>query len=259
VVTTSASYRIVSADLTRSLANTARQPQVARESRNYLASIEKTKSVDAFIKNDRVYRYAMKAFGLEDMAYAKAFMKKVLTEGVANPDSFANSLADSRYKEFAKVFDFAALGESTTLFEATRQGTVDRYVRQALEEQAGESNEGVRLALYFARKAPEITSTMGILADKALLQVVQTALNIPAAAAMQDIDKQAADLAKRLDLADFKDAKKLDRFITRFTSMWEASSGATSTTSALALSQPLEAGIGASLLASLQNLKLGGN
>jgi hypothetical protein len=129
VVTTSASYRIVSADLTRSLANTARQPQVARESRNYLASIEKTKSVDAFIKNDRVYRYAMKAFGLEDMAYAKAFMKKVLTEGVANPDSFANSLADSRYKEFAKVFDFAALGESTTLFEATRKGRRSRSRR----------------------------------------------------------------------------------------------------------------------------------
>lgn len=259
MVTTSASYRSVSADLTRSLGTTARQPQVARESKNYLASIEKIKSVDAFIKNDRVYRYAMKAFGLEDMIYAKAFMKKVLTEGVANSGSFANSLSDSRYKEFAKVFDFASLGESTTLSESTRQGTVDRYVRQALEQQAGESNEGVRLALYFARKAPEITSPMGILADKALLQVVQTALNIPEAAAMQDIDKQAANLAKRLDVADFKDPKKLDRFITRFTSLWEASNGSSSAAGALALGQPLEAGIGASLLASLQNLKLGGN
>jgi len=259
VVTTSASYRIVSADLTRSLGNTARQPQVARESKNYLASIEKIKSVDAFIKNDRVYRYAMKAFGLEDMIYAKAFMKKVLSEGVAKSDSFANSLSDSRYKEFAKVFDFAGVGENATLFEATRQGTVDRYVRQTLEQQAGEQNEGVRLALYFARKAPDITSTMGILADKALLQVVQTALNIPAEAAVQDIDKQSANLAKRLDVADFKDARKLDRFITRFTSLWELNNGSSAQASALALGQPLEAGIGASVLASLQNLKLGGN
>jgi hypothetical protein len=183
----------------------------------------------------------------------------VLTEGVTKSDSFANSLSDSRYKEFAKAFDFAALGENATIFEAARQGTVDRYVRQTLEQQAGEANEGVRLALYFARKAPEITSTLGILADKALLQVVQTALNIPAEASAQDIDKQAADLAKRINVADFKDARKLDRFITRFTSMWELNNGSSSQANALVLGQPLEAGIGASVLASLQNLKLGGN
>jgi hypothetical protein len=41
--------------------------------------------------------------------------------------------------------------------------------------------------------------------------------------------------------------------------MWELNNGSSSQANALVLGQPLEAGIGASVLASLQNLKLGGN
>ena len=40
-----------------------------------------------------------------------------------------------------------------------------------------------------------------------------------------DIDKQAAMYAKRINVADFKDPRKLDKFITRFTRMWEAYNG----------------------------------
>jgi hypothetical protein len=259
VVTTTASYRIVTNDLKRSLSLASAEPQVARETKYYLSNIEKIKSVDDFLKNDRIYRYAVTAFGLEDMIYAKAFMRKVLTEGIDRRDSFANTLTDPRFKDFAKTFDFARHGETTTVFDKTRQGTVDRYVRQALERRAGEENEGVRLALYFARKAPEVTSTLAILADKALLTVVQTALSIPAAVSAQNIDRQAEMLAKRIDVADFKDPRKLDRFITRFTSLWELNHGsAASSTAGVLLGSPIEAGIASGVLASLQHLKLGG-
>jgi hypothetical protein len=43
------------------------------------------KSVDDLLKNDRLYQYAMKAHGLEDMTYAKAFMKKVLESDLSDP------------------------------------------------------------------------------------------------------------------------------------------------------------------------------
>ena len=55
-----------------------------------------------------------------------------------------------------------------------------QHIRQTLEEEAGAKNEGVRLALYFERKASGVKSAYGILADAALLKVVQTALGIPA-------------------------------------------------------------------------------
>ena len=55
---------------------------MALETAYYLKHIGDVKSIDDFIKDTRLFNYAMKAFGLEDMAYAKAFMRKVLVEGV---------------------------------------------------------------------------------------------------------------------------------------------------------------------------------
>jgi hypothetical protein len=260
VLTTSTSYRIIADDLTRSLQSAAGKPQVARETAYYLANIENVKSIDDFLADDRLYRYAMKAFGLEDMAYAKAFMRKVLTEGVAERDSFANTLADNRYREFADTFNFAQFGTTTTIFDATRQGTVDRYVRQTLEEDAGSLDEGVRLALYFERKAAGLESAYSILADAALLKVVQTAFDLPATMSLLDIDKQAEMISRHLDVEDLKNPDERAKLLKRFTSLWEvAHPNTASSTPALVVGQPIQAGVGADLLASLQNLKLGGN
>lgn len=262
VLTTSDSYRLIAQDLTRSLTTLSKDPQIARESKYYLENVGKIKTVDEFIKNDRIYRFAMRASGLDDMIYAKAFVKKVLNEGTTDPKAFANTLTDQRFKELATTFNFAANGEKATATTEAQQGTVDRFVRFSLEKKSGEQNEGVRLALYFARKAPSITSTMGILADKAVLKVVQTALNIPAETALMDIDKQAEMYGKRINVADFSDPKKLEKFITRFTSMWELENNpASSLSSSLAtplISGSKTVGISADVLASLQTLKLGG-
>jgi hypothetical protein len=259
VLTTTASYMQITQDLTRSLTVTASKPQVARETEYYLANIESIKSIEELIGNHRVFSYAMKAFGLEDMTFAKAFMRKVLTEGIDSRDSFANNLSDPRYREFADTFNFARHGEVTTIFERTRQGTVDKYVRQTLEEDSGLQNEGVRLALYFERKASTITSALGILADAALLEVVQTALGLSAATSALDIDRQAALIEERLDLEDLKDPDKLRTILNRFTSLWEIENPTQPpATPSVVIGQPIEFGLGSGLLASLQNLKLGG-
>lgn len=259
--TTLAGYAAISTNLTRSLGTTAAKPQVARETEYYLANIVNVKSIDDFLADDRLFKYAMKAFGLGDMDYAKAFMRKVLSEGIDKSDSFANSLSDSRYKEFAEAFNFVRYGKTTTIFDRTRQGTVDRYVRQTLEEDVGAQNEGVRLALYFERKASGIKSAYGILADAALLKVVQTALGIAAETSAMDIDRQAEMISSRLDLEELKDPDKLEKFLGRFASLWEVQNPSTTAGTDIAsvlFSQPLELGIGGDLLASLQNLRLGG-
>ena len=191
MLTTTASYRIIAGDLTRSLTTTAAKPQVSRASEYYLANIGNVKSIDDFLSDDRIFSYAMKAFGRQDMTYAKAFMRKVLTEGIDDRESFANGLADPRYHEFAETFNFTRYDAATTSFERTQTGTVDRYVRQTLEEDVGLNNEGVRLALYFERKIANVDSVYEILGDRALLAVVQTALGISAATGATDIDRQA--------------------------------------------------------------------
>ena len=168
--TTISSYQLVAADLPRALDTARSKPVVAREAEYYLAHIQEVKSIEDFLGDHRLFAFAMKAFGLEDMTYAKAFMRKVLAEGVDSNDAFARKLADTRYRDFAETFNFQRYGRDGTVFDRTRQGTVDRYVRQVMEEDAGSQNEGVRLALYFQRKAPTLTSAYGILADAALLR-----------------------------------------------------------------------------------------
>jgi len=253
------SYQNINRDLDATLKRTSQQPLVSRESEYYLANIGKIDSVDEFLADERIYRYAMKAAGLEDMTYAKAFVRKVLDEGIDDTKSFANSLSDKRYKDFAERFNFKRYGATTTTFTRATQGTVDSYVRQVLEEGAGQGNEGVRLALYFQRKASGIEDAFQLLADPALMKVTETLFNLNLSTG--DIDRNAARIEQRLDLTDLKDPEKLAKLLTRFTAMWEIAQPSSTPASSITLlfSQPTEAGVSQNLLSSIQNLKLNGN
>ena len=259
MTTTYTSYRLLAADLPRTIARVSEEPMVARETAYFRETIGSIKSIDAFMADERVYRYALKAHGLEDMAYAKAFIRKVLTEGVQSEESFANQLSDTRYKDLAKAFNFQTHGAAATSFEAAQQKTIDKYLRQTLEETAGADNTGVRLALYFERMAPRIENMYEILADEALSEVVRTALGLPPEFAASDIDKQAAFFEKEIDLAEFKDPAGLGRFIDRFTSLWELDNPSAGSPDPSILFNP-QGGMGISpdLLLSINNLKLGG-
>ncbi len=373
MLSTSMSYRLISRDIDTSLARVADQAAVKRESEYFRTKIGEVKTPEEFVKNTRLFNYAMKAFGLADMAYAKAFMLKAMKEGVDDPESFANKLSDKRYAEFVKVFDFAALGEKATSYNVARDSTVESftarvtangqieesaeakaatayfkgnvggiesidellgnsrlltyamqafsieglgldhatltklleggvadpdspanshsdkkvakfvaafdfaalgestttyvaavddtvagYLRQTLEENAGNQNEGVRLALYFQRKASTIKSFYSILSDPALAQVVRTALGFPDSMAQADIDRQAAAMEKRLDIEDFQDPEKLARFLSRFSAMWDVSEAGAATVTSPALtilSASSGVGISSDTLMAIATLK----
>lgn len=370
MIDTYTGYMLLARDLQRSLDRVMTQPMVQRETEYYLENIGKVTSIDEFLEDTRLFNYAMKAHGLEDMAYAKAFMRKALEEGISDPESFANKLTDKRYAEFVRAFNFAALGADATTFNLANHGTVERYltratpvggqpdeayfkeaayyeqnivhvksieqlldsdrlllfalqafgleasfgdkafiqeileggvddpeslaneqenkawaefakafnfvrygedatthnlalqpsvdkfVRQTLEQDAGEQNEGVRLALYFERVAPSLTNGFEILADKAVSQVVRTALGMPPAMAQMDIDKQAKLLEARVDFEEFQDPEKLSKFITRFTAMWEMNNPSSAAQSSVAqLFQPAQFGISPDTLMAIANLK----
>jgi hypothetical protein len=258
VLNTYTSYQLITRDIDRSLEQVEEQPSVKRETEYYLANIPNIKSVDDFVGDTRIFKYAMKAFGLEDMDYAKAFMKKVLTEGIDSEHSFANKLSDRRYRQFAETFNFARYGDTATVFGRTRQGTVDKYLRQTLEQNAGEQNQGVQLALYFERKASAsgITSWYSVLADKALTKVIYTALGLPDSFLTADIDKQVAYFDSKLDLEDFTDPDKLDEFLKRYTALWELDNPTQTAQSSVSVlfTQP-EYGISTDLLLTMQRLK----
>lgn len=359
MISTMTAYQMVTRNMTKSLERTAARPMVASETAYFQKNIGKVKNLDDFMKDDRLYRYAVEAYGLGEMAYAKALIKKVLAGGVKDTNSFANRMSDQRYKDFAAAFDFSSESAETTYFQkniaqvktvtafthtsgermfdyaikafglesiadtpkekeaitaalhlgkdsplrfadpaidknfreflkafdyagknikatsdkAAMQGVVDRYVagaraeqaeatiekytRQQLEQEEGVSNENVRLALYFERKASGIKTPYQVMADPALLKVFQTALGLPDSLSQVDIDRQAKIYSDRFDFKDFEDPAKIQKFLTRFAAMADATSGVSSSPTLL-MFQSAPVGVGVDIMASLQKLRLGG-
>ncbi|MCB1463491.1 MAG: DUF1217 domain-containing protein [Nitratireductor sp.] len=257
-MTAAITYRLYTQNTERVLDGIARKPMVSRETEYYLSKIGSIDSLDAFMADSRVFNYAMEAYGLGDMSYAKAFVRKLLEEGIDNSDSLANELTDQRYYKFAQDFNFARYGETTTTFERTRSGTVEKYHQQQMEVAAGNDNEGARLALYFARKADEIDSPYDILADKALMEVVYTAFGIPSETSSQSIEKQAALIEDKLDLDSLSDPEELETFLQRFVTMWDIENP--DSTATIPTIAPLTSGvqtISTDLLATIQSIKSG--
>ncbi|MDP1701108.1 MAG: DUF1217 domain-containing protein [Aestuariivirga sp.] len=259
MLSTVASYKLLTQNIDKSLARVRAAPDVNRETDYYLATIGKVKTIEDFLANDRVFAYAMKAFGLKDMIYAKAFVKKVLTDGIDSANSFTNQLTDPRFKELATAFNFKSLGTTTTIFERTQKGVVDKYLQVQLEEQAGSSNEGVRLALYFRRKAPDITSAYSILGDAALYKVAQVALGLTASSNANNLDMQAEIIKNKIDLENLDDPAVLNKFLTRFTTLWEVKNGTVAATApALTIIQGVQSITSIDTLTKIQSLRFKG-
>ena len=261
MLSTTAAYLAITNNLASQQKATAAQPQVKSDTAYYLANIGKVKSIADFVGNYRLFSYALKAYGLEDQTQSKGLITKVLQGGVSSSKALANTLSDPRYKAFATAFDFAGQGTAVTQTAAVTTGTTARYVQQTIDDNAGTQNPGVQLALYFTQNASAITNLYGLLADKNLLKVVQTAFNLPSSATV-DIDAEERALATHVSLADLKDPAKVKQIAERFTAQYDATGQNTASDSTgiaqIFASSTAGTGFSTDLLLSLQGLKLGG-
>jgi hypothetical protein len=230
---------------------------VKSETAYYMANVSKLESIDDLMADKRLLSFALSAYGLDPATEKPETVRKMLEGGASDPASPANKLTDKRYAGFVSAFNFMEHGEKTTTFASALQPSVDKYMRQTLEENAGKDNEGVRLALYFERKAPALTSFYEVLADPALAKVARTLLSLPDSFASADIDKQVKLFESRLDIKDFSDPEALSKLMTRFTSLWEVANP-TATKQSLAtvlFAQPAELGVSTDLMMAMQKLK----
>ena len=200
------------------------------ETEAYRTALATVISVKDFVANKTITDYALKAYGLETEKLSQEDLVALLTSDLSDPESFANATGDKRMIEFAAAYAFTTDGR----IDRDRQdvqtaknflSTQDFFLRQSMEEEAGADNEAVRLALYFRRMGPDLSSFYDILADPALLNVVQIAVGLPAESGQSNIDVQARTLEKKLDLESFKDPKQLERFISRFIALYDAQNG----------------------------------
>ncbi|MBB3935547.1 DUF1217 domain-containing protein [Aureimonas phyllosphaerae] len=213
--------------------NAAKKELIRKDTETYLGAIGKVRSLDDLLDDKKTVAYALKAYGLSDENLSDRDLKRLFTSDLGDPKSFANAKGDKRYVDLVSAFNFTPSGTIQRDGEGVQSGakllsTQNRFLLQTMESQVGEQSEGARLALYFLRKAPDVTSAYGILADKALFEVARTALGLPAGISGMAIESQAKLLESKIDFKDFQDAKKLDKFIVRFSSIYDSQNSAAS-------------------------------
>lgn len=245
--------------------NTAAKAGATDDMNYYTKTIQGVDSVDKLLSDSKLVKVMVGSYGFDPAKVTKDFLKKVFSSDLSDPKSFANTQADQRWAQMAGAYNFdsktgkiATLNEAGAMDRRARIATVDNYYQQTLETEAGDDNAGARLALYFQRMAPTITSAYDILADQALLQFFKTSNNLPDGFSTLPIDTQAAKVKSVMNLKDLSDPEKVRTMVKKFTALYDIQNGGTSSgASALSILSPGSGGatLSADTLFTLSQIK----
>ncbi|OKO91090.1 hypothetical protein AC629_03420 [Bradyrhizobium sp. NAS80.1] len=215
----------------------------------YQEAIAGIGSVSDLLANRNMVDFILVAKGLQPEKVSTKYLEKIFSSDLSNPKSFANTESDPRFAEIAASFNFDGKGNVAHLPMMGPQkrdqflATQKNYLQQSLEQQQGDTNPGVRLALYFQRMAGHITSAYDILADKALSEVFRTTFDLPDQMASMQIDQQAKIVGKYLNIKDLSDPTKVAKLLSRFSAMYDAKNASPTYSPALDLFQGSSSGI----------------
>ncbi len=206
------SYRLVTQDRAKWETRFADRKDTSKDVADFRARAAKVTSAEDMLKDYKLMKFALTAYGLESELGKTAVLRKLLTEDPASDKSFANRMVDPRYKQFAQdmaKWDPPALSDPEMLAKVEKN-----YITNAFE--IAESANGLRASLYFKRKAEGVTSVANIIGDKVMMEVVRGALNLGDKFSMLDYDQQKRILTQRLNMEDFQNPKKVDQMAQRY-------------------------------------------
>jgi hypothetical protein len=208
----------------------------------FATNIVKITNVSDLLADSKLTDFILTANGIDPKSVTTATLKKAFASDPSDPKSFINTADGAQFKDIVNAFNFDTKGNLTDakLGTAQNQGTIaqtnDLFLHQTLEDQEGQTNAGVRLALYFQRKAPDIHSIYDIMGDSALYQVITTTFSLPSSISSMDVDQQAKLLGKYIDVTDLQDPDKVTKLLQRFSAMYDLQNSTTSSSSSPALS-----------------------
>ncbi|MFS8115780.1 DUF1217 domain-containing protein [Rhizobium jaguaris] len=228
----------------------------------FATNIVKITSVTDLLADSKLTNFILTANGIDPKKVTAATLKKAFASDPSDSKSFVNTADGAQFKNIVEAFNFDTKGNltDTKLGTAQNQGAIaqtnDLFLHQTLEDQQGQTNAGVRLALYFQRKAPDIHSIYDIMGDSALYQVIQTTFSLSSSISSMDVTQQAKLLGKYINVTDLQDPDKVSKLMQRFSAMYDLANNTTSSTSpALSiLTGSSSVGISADTLLSIAQL-----
>jgi hypothetical protein len=176
-------------------ASPARQTEIER----FSARFEKINNAKDLVKDRATLAVVLGAFGLQDDLQNRAFVQRVIAEGVADRRALANRLADKRYAALAAGLEHLGPSGNGKPSSALIQKISADYMARSFEVAVGEQNQTYRLALAAERDFPAMLLNFssdkarwfGILGNPPLRKVLETALGLPKEFANLGIEQQA--------------------------------------------------------------------
>lgn len=238
-------WRYLSATLADQVARMADSPIQARDRAYFRENIAEVASPSDLVADRQLLRVALGAFGLQDDLPNRAFIEKVLGDGVVARDALSNKLADKRYRAFAEAFGFGGTLPPRTQAPGFADRILARFDRQEFERAVGQQDEDMRLALTAARELPALagrglsdtTNWLTILGNPPLRRVFETALGIPSSVGSLDLDRQVDEFKSasnrvlgHSDVARFADPAETEALVKSFTLRAQLAAGPAATT-----------------------------
>jgi Protein of unknown function (DUF1217) len=177
------------------------------------ASVE---TVDAFLKDYRLLKFALTAHGMESQLQYPARIKTVLKDDPSSATALVNKMSDTSYRTINAAFDFFKSGVAKLKDPAFVANLVEKYTGATYEQSLGELNPALTDALYFKKKIGAVKNGYEIIGDKTMFNIIRTAFNIPKGAVAGDLALLKAKIEKVVDMTKLGDSAYVNKITERF-------------------------------------------
>ena len=208
-----------------------KSPEIKRDEDYFRANIGKVNTAEDLVKDRRLLKVALGAFGLDADINNKAFIEKILKEGSLNGSALANKLADKQYLKLTVAFGFGDFKTPRSKLSDFPDKIITAYRARQFEAAVGAKDGDMRLALNAQRELATLATKtgteqvkwLGILGNTALKQVFTKALGLPGNIGTVDLDRQLVAFKDKADkvfgddtVSQFTDPAKVETLIRRF-------------------------------------------
>jgi hypothetical protein len=240
----------------------AAAPEIKRDIAYFNENFASITSAEELVADRRILGVVLGSYGLGEEIDKKAFIRRIIEDGVDTPGTLGSRLNNQSYKDMARDLQFDT-GLPRTGSISLRDKIVSNFLEQGFETAVGDQDTSLRLALDFKRRSADLSERgwFAFMGDSPARSVLETALNLPSDIAAIDIDKQKELFEERAlrvlgsrDPEILSDPATIDKLVSRFLILDEAANGPSATTpgiTALTLLQGASSGFGPSATASL--------
>ncbi|MEO8240669.1 MAG: DUF1217 domain-containing protein [bacterium] len=226
-----AGWTFLQRTMAKQTASLVKSPEIARDEDYFRANIAKITTAEDLVKDRRLLKVALGAFGLDADINNKAFIEKVLKDGTLTAGALANKLADKQYLKLSAAFGFGDYPVPSTKLSDFPGKIISAYEARAFETAVGDQNDDMRLALNAKRElaalsvksSSETVKWFTVLGNSALKQVFTKALGLPSNISAVDLDQQLKAFQDKTQtafgdntVAQFSDPAKVETLIRRF-------------------------------------------